>query len=201
MTSKWAEVKTRTVRILDGVVNTSFIQGIATCDNCGRSSMGVSESPGTSSNDPKITFDTTSDSTFDWFPRTGSSPAFEDVPEHIAVAATEAYSASSINAIMAAILMARTVVEATAKTKKITGRNLFEKIDAMETAGLIRGSTAEAAHEIRHLGNDMAHGDIEDMPTVGDADEVLILMKEILSEVFQGPARTLRIKDRRTQQS
>ncbi|MEN2737634.1 DUF4145 domain-containing protein [Microbacterium sp. X-17] len=119
------------------------------------------------------------------------------MPADIAAAAKEAHSAASINAVMAAILMARTVVEATAKDKGITTGSLYQKIDAMAVASLIRASTNEAAHEIRHMGNDMAHGDISDVPSSDDASEVLALMDEVLNEVYQGPARTARIKAKR----
>ena len=102
---------------------------------------------------------------------------------------------------MASILMARTVVEATAKEKGITTGRLIEKIDAMATASVIRESTKEAAHEIRHLGNDMAHGDIADIPESDDVRDVLVLMDEVLAEVFQGPARTARLKNRRSASS
>lgn len=159
--------------------------------------MGVSDSPGSGVHAQEI-FEKTSETSFEWYPKTGQSKGFPDVPEAIAAAAREAHSASSINAPMAAILMARTVVEATAKDKGIKTGNLVAKIDAMATEGLIRPSTKDAAHEIRHFGNDMAHGDIEDVPTVEDADEVLTLMDEVLNEVFQGPAKTARIKARRT---
>jgi hypothetical protein len=133
----------------------------------------------------------------EWQPRNAVSPDFPDVPEHIARAAREAHEAHSINALMAAILMARTVVEATAKDRGITSGRLVAKIDSMKEADLIRKSTAEAAHEIRHFGNDMAHGDIEDVPDTDDAAEVLTLMDEVLNEVYQGPARTARVKNRR----
>jgi len=98
---------------------------------------------------------------------------------------------------MASILMARTVVEATAKAKGITSGRLVSKIDELATQGLVRNSTKDAAHEIRHLGNDMAHGDIEDSPAQVDVDDVLALMDEVLNEVFQGPARTARVRARR----
>ena len=98
---------------------------------------------------------------------------------------------------MSAILMARTVVEATAKAKGITRGMLVAKIDDLAAQGFIRTDTKEAAHEIRHFGNDMAHGDIEDVPEVDDVRDVLVLMDEILSEVFQGPARTARLRNRR----
>ena len=73
----------------------------------------------------------------------------------------------------------------------------MQKIDSLQTMGVIRFATAEAAHEIRHFGNDMAHGDISDQPDPDDAIEVLAIMDEVLNEVFQGPARTARVKSRR----
>ena len=175
-----------------------LLQGVATCDNCARSSMAVVTefSPGSSGDKEALGY--VPDANISWLPRRGDSPDFVDVPEHIAAAAKEAHSAASIHAVMAAILMARTVVEATAKNKEIVAGMLVSKIDAMATQGLIRESTKEAAHEIRHFGNDMAHGDIEDLPSSDDVDEVLSLMDEVLNEVFQGPARTARIRAKRT---
>lgn len=159
--------------------------------------MGVTTSPGTVNSSSLQALDNASEASITWYPARGSSPEFDDVPKPIAAAATEAHSAASINAPMAAILMARTVIEATAKHHSIVTGQLVVKIDAMESAGLIRKSTAEAAHEIRHFGNDMAHGDIADLPSPDDVDEVLSLMDEVLNEVFQGPARTARIKAKR----
>ncbi|WP_167726632.1 DUF4145 domain-containing protein [Cryobacterium sp. TMT3-29-2] len=197
MTTNWA-VGLETKRYTEvGTVSGTLIQGIATCDYCKRASLGVSDSPASGSSNVDR-FERASDASFVWYPRTGESKEFPDVPDAIAAAAKEAHSASSINAPMAAILMARTVVEATAKDKGIKTGNLVAKIDAMASAGLIRPATKDAAHEIRHFGNDMAHGDIEDVPTVEDSSEVLELMDEVLNEVFQGPARTARIKEKRT---
>ena len=68
-----------------------------------------------------------------------------DVPEHIAHAANEAHEAHSINALMAAILMARTVVEATAEDTGITKGTLFSKIEEGRSHP---EEHAEAAHEI-----------------------------------------------------
>ena len=134
----------------------------------------------------------------DWFPVSAVSPTFPDVPEDVAQAAKEAHEAGSIGANIAAILMARTVIEATAKAHNITSGQLWKKIDALKDAQLIRPSAAEAAHEIRHLGNDMAHGDLADLPTEQDATDVLTLMDLILNEVFQATALTAAIKARRT---
>ncbi|WP_224049612.1 DUF4145 domain-containing protein [Arthrobacter sp. NicSoilB4] len=122
---------------------------------------------------------------------------FPDVPEHIASAADEAYRCRSINALRGAILLARGVVEATAKERGIDKGMLHAKIEALHAEGDIRGFTKEAAHELRYLGNDMAHGDFVNDVDADDADEVLDVMTEILSEVYQGPARVNRMKTKR----
>ncbi|WP_181127415.1 DUF4145 domain-containing protein [Rathayibacter sp. AY1F9] len=140
-------------------------------------------------------------SSLDWWPKVGVSPEVRDVPEHIARAAREAYSSASVNNAMAAILMARTVVEACAKSQGISSGTLASKINAMRDGGLIRPAIAEQAHEVRFMGNDMAHGDIDSAPDSLDAEEILALMAEVLSEVFQGPARLARIREKRINRS
>lgn len=177
----------------------SYLQAAARCDNCGRASLGVAWAYYSVSNtDPKDRFNYTPDAAFQWFPRIGASPEFPDVPAHVARAASEAHAAYSINAFMAAVLMARTVVEATAKEKGVPKGNLLAKIDELASKSIIRNDTKEAAHEIRHLGNDMAHGDISDLPDAEDVADVLALMDEVLNEVFQGPAKTARLRARRS---
>jgi hypothetical protein len=196
MTPMWATAKMVRVGLgADGrPASAQILQAIAECANCGRMSMGVALA-GASGVDYKAQFAASRD--IEWFPKTGQSPEVEDVPEHIAAAAKEAYACASINARMASILMSRTVVEATAKAKGITNGRLVQKIDELAAQDFIRESTKEAAHEIRHFGNDMAHGDIDTLPSEDDVQEVLALMSEVLNEVFQGPARVARIKAKR----
>jgi hypothetical protein len=43
----------------------------------------------------------------------------------------------------------------------------------------------------------MAHGDFVDPVDADDADAVLEVMAEILNEVYQGPARVNRMRDKR----
>jgi hypothetical protein len=198
MTAEWAEESSFPTETEDGINHVPLLQGIASCDHCGRTSMGITDQPPYSHSSDKDRFEWTDDENLVWFPATGASPQFPDVPVHIATAAKEAHSSASIGSVMTPILMARTVVEATAKEKGITSGFLVAKIDALATAGFIRNDTKDAAHEIRHFGNDMAHGDIQDLPTANDVEEVLALMDEVLNEVFQGPARTARIKAKRT---
>lgn len=171
------------------------------CDHCQRLSVATAPIMSTSGFEYQ-SFDwmlnQLPDDMIEWYPLAGASPDFPDVPAHIARAAREAHASANIKSYMSAVLMARTVVEATAKAKDIKTGNLFEKIDELASNGLIREDTRLAAHEIRQFGNDMAHGDIEDAPEAEVARDVLVLMDEILAEVFQGPARTARLRGRRT---
>lgn len=124
-----------------------------------------------------------------WFPLSPIGKDFPDVPEHIASAAQEATKCRSIVALRAAILLARSVIEATAKDKGITSGKLAQKIDEMAEKQLIRERIKEAAHEIRYLGNDMAHGDFVDAVDEEDADLILTLMEHVLRDVYQEPAQ------------
>jgi hypothetical protein len=132
-----------------------------------------------------------------WYPATADEFEFPHVPDAIARAAEEAHQAGEIGARMAAILMARTAVEATAKDKGITSGRLVQKIDELRDKGFIRKPIADAAHEIRHLGNDMAHGDITDPPDEHDTTDVLALMDAVLRDVYETTAITTGIINRR----
>lgn len=124
-----------------------------------------------------------------WIPQAASGRDFPDVPDHIASAADEAHRCRSFEALRASVLMCRSVIEATAKEKGITSGQLYTKIDSMAKQGFIRPHIKDAAHEIRLLGNNMAHGDFVDEVELEEADEVLELMGEVLAEVFQSPAK------------
>ncbi|WP_306903435.1 DUF4145 domain-containing protein [Arthrobacter pascens] len=137
------------------------------------------------------------DKSIHWTPESVGGRDFPDVPPHIAAAADEAFRDRSIGTLRSAILMARSVIEATCKDKGVIKGQLAAKIDEMSKQGLIRSFTQDAAHELRFLGNDMAHGDFVDPVDADDADAVLDVMAEILNEVYQGPARAGRMKAKR----
>lgn len=125
-----------------------------------------------------------------WLPRHQEVREFRDVPPHIAQAASEATLCLSVGAYRAVGSLARAVIEATAKEKKVgQGQKLAAKIDALHEADHIRKHTKEQAHEIRHFGNDMAHGDFVDPVTKEEAEEVIELMAELLDKVYRSPAR------------
>jgi len=132
-----------------------------------------------------------------WLPRYAEVKEFPDVPQHIASAASEATLCLSVGAYRAVGALARAVVEATAKDKEAAGGNLAARIDALHAASHVRTHTKEQAHEIRHFGNDMAHGDFVDEVAKEDAEEVIGLMVEVLDEVYQSPARLQRRREAR----
>jgi hypothetical protein len=132
-----------------------------------------------------------------WEPRSRIDKEFPDVPDYIASAASEAHECFSINAYRGAVLLARSVIEATAKDNGITNGNLFNKIEKMAERDLIRERVKEEAHEIRALGNDMAHGDFVEPVDPDDTEAVLVLMGEVLEEIYQAPAQLNRIRAKR----
>jgi hypothetical protein len=178
-------------RTSDGI--RSQVAGPFTCDNCGAMSIAVSERPQSfGSLQPIVWLDRQERPI--WIPRKALERDFVDVPPHIASTASEAYQCLDIYARRAAVQLARSVIEAAAKDKGITQGTLASKIDRMFEQGLIRQYIQEGAHEVRHLGNEMAHGDFVEPVSVEDADLVLTLMSEVLEEVYQSPARVVRAR-------
>jgi Domain of unknown function (DUF4145) len=171
-----------------GEISAAALDGITRLIDTGRISTDV----------PKFLDSLEAETT--WYPTSVGGRDFPDVPDRVAACANEAYQCASIGAHMSAILMARTTIEATAKSHGITRGSLIAKIDAMKDQQLIRPSVAEAAHAIRHFGNDMAHGDIEDSPTLQDAEDVLHLMAIVLDEIFHAAALTRAILARHARQ-
>ena len=107
-----------------------------------------------------------------------------DVPAKIAAAASEANSRMTVDAFRGAVLLARSVIKATAKDKGMTGKGVVTKIDARYEARLIREDIRDGAHEVRYLANDAAHGDFAGPAPQADAELILNLMNEVLEEVL-----------------
>jgi Domain of unknown function (DUF4145) len=180
--------------------NTAMAEAPFTCDNCHRLSIGI----GRTISDPNDYNEedgrwewAASSANVSWVPKVGVGRGYPDVPEHIATAASEAHECQSIGAHRAAVMLARAVIEATAKAKQITKGNLFDKIEKMHEQGLLSELVRDQAHEVRYLGNDMAHGDFVEPVSTEEADEILELMAEVLHAVFEMPAQLLRRKEAR----
>lgn len=135
----------------------------------------------------------------DWEPKRVVGKVILDIPQHIANPADEAYKCHSIGADRAATLLARAVIEASAKEKGISKGTLADKIDKLAEQGHVRQLLADAAHEVRHIGNDMAHGDfaVADI-TSDDAQDALDFMEDFLRELFELPTRVAKRRAKRT---
>lgn len=134
-----------------------------------------------------------------WEPVSPVGKLYPDVLAEISGPADEAHRCYSIGAYRAAVLMARSVIEAAAKNKKVEGKTLYDKIEAMGEQQLLRPLHVASAHEIRFLGNDMAHGDFATADIAkDDALDVLVLMDEVLDEVFGTAERLKRRRERRS---
>ena len=130
-----------------------------------------------------------------WMPLPGTQQqeSFADVPPSVADAAEEALLCMQAGAPRGAIMLARAVIEATARDKGVTGGSLSQKIDQLNERGYIRTYLRDGAHEVRYTGNDMAHGDFPATISDKDAEVLLQLMREVLMEVYQDPARRERL--------
>ncbi|MEU2829164.1 DUF4145 domain-containing protein [Streptomyces lavendulae] len=127
-----------------------------------------------------------------WYPK---SPLVKEypgsVPSKISKVAAEAHGSYSVGHLQAAVLLARTTVEAVAKAKGITQGSLVSKIDELYNQHLVYEHVRDAAHEVRFVGNDAAHGDlVEDPIDEEEAAAILELMDMVLEGVFIAPAKT-----------
>jgi Domain of unknown function (DUF4145) len=172
------------------------VMGCFRCDSCGALSIAIGKGrPGQQNPLDWLA----SRRNLQWQPQvTAEVPEheFPDAPSEIADAAAEAYACREVaDACRAAVLLARSVIEAVAKDKGITKGTLLAKIDGM--SAMIRPHVRDGAHEVRLFGNDMAHGDFVRDISPEDADLVLTLMSEVLDDVYQSPARVKRAQDAR----
>jgi len=173
--------------------NPFLFQATFACDNCHRLSLCSVWTP--LSNTPHGDDYAWDDG--EWEPRDVQGHKYPHVPFHIADVADEAHRCHSIRAYRGSVLLARAVLEATAKDHKITTGRLIDKIDQMATQELISKRLARAAHEVRHVGNDAAHADATDEIGAVDSEDALTIMGEVLTEVYEGPARIAAMEERR----
>lgn len=138
------------------------------------------------------------DSLAEWRPRWEDRKAeFADVPLSISEVAVEASACHADGHYRAAVMLARGVIEATAKKHNVTG-SLFQKIEALGDARVLSPITVEAAHAIRDSGNAVAHGDfVEYVIDVSEEEsqEVIDLMTLVLREAFQMQAQARRVRE------
>ena len=159
-----------------------------TCDGCGVISVGVTSIVELSIFGRNLDkFFAQDEPDVLWLPKVPQGREFADVPTNIAEPASEAYTCQSVGAYRAAVLLARSVIEATCKDKGITQGKLKQKIDGLEEARLINPTLAGLSHEVRLMGNEMAHGDLDATIDAEDCDDLLEFMSALLEEIYQRP--------------
>ena len=159
------------------------IVGCLTCDHCGKPIAVVLDGQ---------------NMVMEHWPERVWGRDFPDVPGPIATTANEAHLCLAAGSARGAAALARAVVESVAKNKGILKADLKTKIEALHQAGHISEAMREAAHEIRFVGNEAAHGDLVAEPlSLANADEIVSLMDSILERVYQEPARVARIRRKR----
>lgn len=133
-----------------------------------------------------------------WSPPPMSPVDTAFIPEGVAGYYKEAHDALSISAYRGVLLLVRSVIEATAKQHGVIDGNLISKINTLHRDGHIRKGTKDMAHALRILGNDMAHGDIGEVPTQEDAKDALTIAKFVLDDVYVADALRADMMARRT---
>lgn len=163
------------------------------CSHCGAVNIGHSLITRDDRHDP---YDAMTNGRVEikWIPPVSSAPSFGDTPPEISEPALEAFTAWDHDAYRAAILMARAVLEGICKDHGISSGSLFHKIDAMKDADHITKALQMAAHAVRELGNEMAHGDfVKTNPTEKQAKQVLAIMRQFIEQLYEQPAQTARL--------
>lgn len=171
--------------------------GLFKCDECGYASMGSTPAMEVSSTAARTILDADR-ADLTWHPALAVGRHYADVPDEISRAADEAHRCYSIGAYRATLILARAVVEASAKAKGVTTGALFKKIETLHAQGIIREVIKDVAHDVRDAGNEMAHGDFVTQVSEEEAEEILFLMGKVLDDVFQTPAMTARRKAAKT---
>lgn len=194
-------------RVNSGVTQELQVEIAATCDACQR--FNVARGSSTMARGATIAAGTILDSSVairegermtveSWSPPAMRPVEVSFIPDGVAGFFKEAHDAFSIGAHRAVLLLVRSVIEATAKDKQITSGSLVQKINQLQEEGHIRRGTKDMAHALRILGNDMAHGDIDQVPSQEDADDALTIARFVLDDVYVADARRADMMARRT---
>lgn len=129
------------------------------------------------------------------YPERQSSYAPQGVPPAIARDFQEALACAAAGHLFAAALVARRVLQATARDAiGRDGNNLAAEINAIPSAR-ISEVLRDAAHEVRYIGNDAAHADAID---AADVDHLMVFTEQLLDALYVMPAKVAAARAKRT---
>lgn len=102
----------------------------------------------------------------------------------------------------AAVVMARSALQAALRDKGASGKNLKQEIDDLASRGLLPPIMKAWSHEIRNLGNDAAHpAETQDPASPQQASELVRFLDFFLECSYSLPHRIDQYRSRRQNQS
>lgn len=120
------------------------------------------------------------------YPR--SIPEAHDVlPKGIKQNLIEAETCLAARAPNAAGTMARRAVDEIVRLHKATGKDLYNRLENLRSAGLVSKELIDIAHQIRSAGRNGAHAEWQEL-TMEQARTALFLLKEMIREIYITPA-------------
>lgn len=124
----------------------------------------------------------------------------ERVPVGIANDFIEASKCFNISAFKASATMARrTIQKICLNLGADKKKKLYEQINDLKNLGRLHSDLAEIATEIRFLGNDGAHPDIDGLDDLNEAEvqDILDFTLELLDDLYVRPSKVQTMKKRR----
>lgn len=118
-----------------------------------------------------------------------------DYPDAVARISQETIRAFNAGAMILAGGGLRAIVEAICLDRKVSGRNLKEKIDALVASELLAKPQAELLHEERYIGNSALHEILP--PTKRDLEDGLAIVEGLLNTIYTLPGHAERLRRRR----
>lgn len=162
----------------DNIPNTLLY--IYTCANCGYPNIGeISCSAGLNN-----TVDL--DKVIRWIPIEPIGKEYPDVPEKIALVASEVHKCLEIGANRATVILARTALEGIVGAQTDIEGSLYNRLAELSKKGELKGRTAEVADIIRKSGNMSVH-DINKDVDKEFAEIVVELLDWVIDDLYSKP--------------
>jgi hypothetical protein len=124
------------------------------------------------------------------------SEAPEELPEVVRENLSEAIRSVNANNPRAAVVMARSALQAATREQGAQGRNLKEEIEDLVQKHVIPESLGTWAHEIRDGGNLVAHPEPSKQVLMADAEELMALAESIFEYLYVVPKQVERRRER-----
>ncbi len=98
----------------------------------------------------------------------------------------------------AAVLMARSSLQASLRDQDATGNNLKQEIDDLAEKGILPNIMKDWAHTVRELGNESAHPQLDQEPTSAqDAKDIVGFMDYLFEYLYTLPKQINEYRERK----